>query len=118
MAAPVATSTTKTSHPPRTAPERAAAESEQAARTIEPRSAPLSGFSGTRRVPAPVNEPVKNYVPGSPERTALKARLKEMANERIEIPIIIGGEEIRTGETAQAVMPHNHRHVLADYHKA
>ena len=65
-----------------------------------------------------MNEPVKNYVPGSPERTALKARLNEMANERIEIPIIIGGEEIRTGETAQAVMPHNHRHVLADYHKA
>ena len=41
-----------------------------------------------------------------------------MANERIDIPIIIGGKEIRTGETAQAVMPHDHRHVLGDWHKA
>ena len=41
-----------------------------------------------------------------------------MAAERIEIPVIIGGKEIRTGETAQAVMPHKHGHVLADWHKA
>src|SRR6476660_7098037 len=102
----------------RTAPERVAAESEQAAQTIHPRSAPLAGFSGTRRVPPPVNEPVKSYAPGSPERAEVKARLKQMANERVEIPIIIGGQEIRTGEMAQSVMPHNHRHVLADYHKA
>jgi 1-pyrroline-5-carboxylate dehydrogenase len=102
----------------RTAPERVAAESEQAAQTIHPRSAPLAGFSGTRRVPVPVNEPVKSYAPGSPERAELKARIKQMANERVEIPIIIGGQEIRTGETAQSVMPHNHRHVLADWHKA
>jgi len=102
----------------RTAPERVAAESEQAAQTIHPRSAPLAGFSGTRRVHPPVNEPVKSYAPGSPERAEVKARLKQMANERVEIPIIIGGQEIRTGETAQSVMPHNHRHVLADYHKA
>jgi 1-pyrroline-5-carboxylate dehydrogenase len=117
MAAPVATNATKTTHAPRTAPERGAAQSEQAAQTAAP-SAPLAGFSGTRRVPAPVNEPVRNYAPGSPERASLKARLKEMAGERIEIPLIIGGEEIRTGETAQAVMPHNHHHVLADWHKA
>src|SRR3954469_16113174 len=77
------------------APTRAAAESEQAARTIEPRSAPLAGFSGTRRVPPPTNEPVKSYAPGSPERAALKTRLAEMAGERAEIPIIIGGEDIR-----------------------
>jgi 1-pyrroline-5-carboxylate dehydrogenase len=102
----------------RTAPERSAAESRQAEDTIHPKSAPLSGFNGTRRVPPPVNEPIKSYVPGSPERAALKTRLKEMANERVDIPIIIGGKEIRTGETAQAVMPHNHRHVLADWHKA
>jgi 1-pyrroline-5-carboxylate dehydrogenase len=102
----------------RTAPESLAAESEQAAQTIHPRSAPLAGFSGTRRVPPPVNEPVRSFAPGSPERAELKTRLKEMAAERIEIPIIIGGQEIRTGEIAQSVMPHNHRHVLADYHKA
>src|SRR4051812_37509141 len=100
MAAPVATSATKTSHAPRSAPERGAAQSDQAARTIAPRSAPLAGFGGPRRAPPPVNEPIKSYAPGSPERAALKTRLKEMAGERIEIPVIIGGEEIRTGETA------------------
>ncbi len=101
-----------------TAPARVAAESKQAEETVHPHSAPLAGFSGTRRVPPPVNEPVKGYAPGSPERAALKSRLKEMSNERIDIPIIIGGKEVRTGATAQAVIPHNHRHVLADWHKA
>ena len=76
------------------------------------------GFNGARRVPAPVNEPVRSYAPGSPERTSLKARLDAMAKERIEIPIIIGGEEFRSGEIAHAVMPHDHSHVLADWHKA
>jgi len=102
----------------RSAPERLAAESQQAERTVHPRSAPLAGFSGTRRVPPPTNEPIKNYAPGSPERAALKTRLAEMSNERVEIPIIIAGREIRTGKSAQSVMPHNHRHVLADWHKA
>ena len=96
----------------------AAAESEQAAETIAPRTAPLSGFNGTRRVPTPINEPVKQYAPGSPERAELKTRLKSMAAERVDIPIVIGGREIRTGETAQAVMPHAHKHVLGDWHKA
>ena len=102
----------------RTAPEHVAALSEQAERTVHPRSAPLAGFSGTRRVPPPANEPIKSYAPRSPERAELKARLKEMSNERIDIPIIIGGREIRTGTTAHAVMPHDHQHVLADWHKA
>jgi len=48
------------------------------------------GFNGTRRVPPPVNEPVKAYAPGSPERAELKARLAAMARERIEIPLVIG----------------------------
>jgi len=78
----------------------------------------LVGFNGIRRVPTPVNEPVRSYAPGSPERTSLKARLASMAGERVEIPIIIGGEEFRSGEIAQAVMPHAHGHVLADWHKA
>ena len=99
-------------------PARAAAESEQADRTIAPTTAPLAGFTGTRHVPAPVNEPIKGYAPGSPEKKALKERLKQMAKERVEVPLIIGGREIRTGETGQAVMPHDHRHVLADWHKA
>ena len=81
-------------------------------------SAPLSGFSGTRRVPPPLNEPVKSYAPGSPEKAALKTRLAEMAKERVDIPIIIGGKEIRTGDLSQSVMPHDHAHVLADWHRA
>jgi 1-pyrroline-5-carboxylate dehydrogenase len=121
MAAPVTSTKRSPKRDAKTAtraPERAAAESRQAERTIAPASAPLAGFAGTRRVPPPVNEPVKTYAPGSPEKKALKERLKQMANERVDIPLIIGGREIRTGETAQAVMPHDHRHVLADWHKA
>ena len=81
-------------------------------------SAPLAGFSGTRRVPPPVNEPVKSYGPGTPEKAALKARLANMTKERVDIPIIIGGKDIRTGDLAQSVMPHDHTHVLADWHRA
>src|SRR4051812_20586627 len=77
-----------------------------------------SNFNGNRRVPTPLNEPVKSYAPGSPERASLKDRLKSMSNERVDIPAIIGGREIRSGDLAQSVMPHNHKHVLADWHKA
>src|SRR4051812_31330966 len=77
-----------------------------------------TAFAGTRRVPPPVNAPNLEYLPGSPERAALKARLKEMAGERLDIPLIIGGREVRTGRVEQAVMPHDHRHVLADFHVA
>ncbi len=79
---------------------------------------PLAAFNGTRRVPPPVNEPVKGYAPGSPERASLKSRLATMAAERIDIPLVIGGAEVRTGETGKAVMPHAHRQVLADWHRA
>ncbi|MGQ0764245.1 MAG: L-glutamate gamma-semialdehyde dehydrogenase [Gemmatimonadota bacterium] len=79
---------------------------------------PAGGFNGIRQVPAPVNEPIRSYAPGSPERASLKARLASMASERIEIPIIIDGKEYRTGELGHSVMPHEHHHVLADYHKA
>ncbi|OFW03099.1 MAG: 1-pyrroline-5-carboxylate dehydrogenase [Acidobacteria bacterium RIFCSPLOWO2_02_FULL_68_18] len=68
-------------------------------------------------VPVPVNEPNLTYLPGSTERAELKTRLASMASERADIPLIIGGCEIRTGQVAQAVMPHDHRHVLADWHK-
>jgi 1-pyrroline-5-carboxylate dehydrogenase len=78
----------------------------------------MSAFNGNRRVPLPVNEPVKTYAPGSPERTELKARLATMSAERIEIPIVIGGKEFRSGKIAQAVMPHDHSHVMADWHMA
>ena len=85
--------------------------------TARPNS-PAPGFAGTRRVPPPVNEPIKGYAPKSPERAEVKARLKEMASERIDIPLVIGGKEVRTGDTAQSVMPHDHKHVLGDYHRA
>jgi 1-pyrroline-5-carboxylate dehydrogenase len=72
--------------------------------------------NGIFTLPAPVNEPVRDYAPGSPERASLKLRLAEMNGQRIEIPMIIGGEEVRTGTTAQSVKPHDHEHVLAEYH--
>jgi 1-pyrroline-5-carboxylate dehydrogenase len=109
---------TATTRPTSSAPGRAAAASEQAAATVHPHSAPLAGFNGTRRVPPPVNEPVRSYAPKSPERAEVKAKLKEMAGERVDIPLVIGGREVRTGDTAPSVMPHDHAHVLGDYHKA
>ncbi len=75
-------------------------------------------FNGRRQIPPPVNEPVRSYAPGSPERAELKARLNRMAAERIDIPMVIDGQDVRTGKTAGAVMPHDHRHVLGDYHLA
>lgn len=65
----------------------------------------------------PANEPVKEYRPGSPERAALEKELERQSNEVVEIPIIIGGKEIRTGDMGEVVMPHNHEHVIARYHK-
>jgi 1-pyrroline-5-carboxylate dehydrogenase len=70
------------------------------------------------RPPPPHNEPVLGYEPGSPERSEVQSRLAEMAAEPIEIPVVIAGEEIRTGETFDAVMPHDKEHVLARVHKA
>jgi 1-pyrroline-5-carboxylate dehydrogenase len=70
------------------------------------------------RIPPPLNDANKSYVPGSPERSELKARLAQMAAERIDMPLVIGGCEIRTGRTERSVMPHNHRHVLGDWHVA
>ena len=72
---------------------------------------------GIFRPPAAVNEPVKGYTPGSPERAELKARLGAMSSERLQIPIVIGGERIETGTTFEAVMPHKRDHILADVAK-
>lgn len=75
-------------------------------------------MSSIASVPRPWNETVQSYAPGSAERAALKARLAEMAGEEIEVPLIIGGREVRTGDTATMVMPHAHGHVLGRYHRA
>ena len=77
-----------------------------------------AAFQGRRLPPAPVNEPVRTYAPGSAERDELKSRLASMAKDDLEIPIIIGGKEFRTKDTRQVVMPFSHRHVLAEWHRA
>jgi 1-pyrroline-5-carboxylate dehydrogenase len=66
--------------------------------------------------PQPRNEPVKDYAPGSPEREELQKRLRELERDRIEIPLVIGGKDVKTAETFEAVMPHRKSHVLADVH--
>src|SRR5215471_7311058 len=72
----------------------------------------------TYRVPVPVNDPILSYAPGTAERKSLKNKLAAMSAAQIEIPLIIGGKEVRTGDTATQVMPHRHGHVLATWHKA
>ena len=67
--------------------------------------------------PTPANEPVKAYLAGSPERAKLDAELERQSKIVVDIPIIIGGKEIRTGDVGQVTCPHDHKHVLATYHK-
>jgi len=69
-------------------------------------------------VPYPINEPVLTYAKGNPERTAIEAELTRQANQVLDIPIIIGGKEIRTAKKAQCRMPHDHSHVLANFYMA
>jgi 1-pyrroline-5-carboxylate dehydrogenase len=75
-------------------------------------------FNGIFRIPQPVNEPCLQYAPGSPERTELSSKLQEMLNGQIEVPMIIGGEEVRNGNLADIRCPHNHQQVLGKYHQA
>jgi 1-pyrroline-5-carboxylate dehydrogenase len=70
------------------------------------------------KVPTPFNEPVYSYAPGSREKKDLKAHLEKMLNEKIEIPLIIGSKEILSGNMADCRCPHDHNHLLAQYHKA
>ncbi|MCL9808041.1 L-glutamate gamma-semialdehyde dehydrogenase [Flavobacterium luminosum] len=75
----------------------------------------LKGFFN---VPKAVNEPVKSYAPGSPEREAVAATYKQMWNSQIEVPLYIGNEEIKTGDTKKMSAPHDHQHVVGVYHQA
>jgi len=77
-----------------------------------------SSFHGRSCIATPVNEPIRSYAPGSAERASLKARLDAMAREQVDIPVIIGGREIRTGDTGLSVMPHDHGHVMGVWHRA
>jgi len=70
------------------------------------------------KVPRPQNEPVYSYATGSQEKAALKAQLKKMLSETMEIPLIIGGKEVKSGNLADCRCPHDHNHLLAQYHKA
>lgn len=74
-------------------------------------------MSSIPAVPPAINEPTLSYAPGSAERAALREALERMAGEKPDIPLIIGGKEIRTGSTGEAVMPHDHQHVLATWHR-
>jgi 1-pyrroline-5-carboxylate dehydrogenase len=75
----------------------------------------LKGFFN---VPKPVNEPVKGYAPNSPEKNAVLATYKNMWNSKIDVPLYIGSEEIRTGNTKNMTAPHDHQHVVGTYHLA
>ncbi|MBT8487558.1 MAG: L-glutamate gamma-semialdehyde dehydrogenase [Gemmatimonadetes bacterium] len=75
-------------------------------------------MTGIYSTPNPVNERVLSYAPGTPERAALKAELESQAETVVDIPLMIGGEEVRTGDTVPVVMPHDHGHVLGHFHQA
>ena len=75
-------------------------------------------ISANPRVPLPANEPALSYAPGSPERASLKTSLTQLGSERPDIPLIIGGTEVRTGNTFEVRAPHKHSHVLATVHSA
>ena len=73
---------------------------------------------GFFNVPEAINEPVKGYAPGSPEREELLATYKTMFNSNIDVPMHINGEEVRTGNTKNITPPHDHKHVVGQYHTA
>ncbi len=75
-------------------------------------------FNGIFRIPQPKNEPVLQYAPGSGERVQLKASLKEMLGRQVDVPMIIGGKEVRSGKVADICCPHDHHHILGKYHEA
>ena len=75
----------------------------------------LKGFFN---VPKAVNEPVKGYAPNSPEKAAVQAAYTKMWNSTIDVPLYIGSEEIRTGNTKNMTAPHDHKHVVGTYHLA
>lgn len=72
---------------------------------------------GVYNVPVAVNEPVKQYIPGSPEKAELEAKLKEMKSEEVEIPMWIGGKEVKSGNLVPITPPHDHQYVLGHYHQ-
>ena len=73
---------------------------------------------GFFNVPVAVNEPVKSYAPGSPEREAVKKAYKDMFNDTIDVPMYINGKDVKTGNTRTMSPPHDHKHIVGTYHLA
>lgn len=73
---------------------------------------------GIYKIPVAVNEPIKNYAPGSPERKELQAMLKELRSKELDIPMYIGGKEVRSNNTSRLAPPHDHKHTLGHFHKS
>jgi 1-pyrroline-5-carboxylate dehydrogenase len=74
-------------------------------------------MSGLSQVPTPRNEPVRTYAHGSPERTRLKAALEMMAQDVTEVPLVVWGKHVHTGDLVDVVMPHAHHHVVGRAHR-
>ncbi|MEA4950276.1 MAG: hypothetical protein VB068_11630 [Petrimonas sp.] len=72
---------------------------------------------GVYKLPEIKNEPIKSYAPGSPERQALKQKLVELSKGGLDVPMIIDGKEIRTGNLSDIRPPHDHQHLLGHYHQ-
>lgn len=73
---------------------------------------------GIYKVPVAVNEPIKNYAPGSPERKELQAMLKELRSKELDIPMYIGNKEVRSENKSRLAPPHDHKHTLGHFHKS
>ncbi|MBT4317875.1 MAG: L-glutamate gamma-semialdehyde dehydrogenase, partial [Candidatus Marinimicrobia bacterium] len=75
-------------------------------------------MKNTNNIPKPINEPILSYEPGSPEKASLKKRIQELKSNKIEVPLIIGGQEIKSENLSEMYVPHDHQHILGSYHKA
>src|SRR6201981_3761234 len=73
---------------------------------------------GIYTVPVPVNEPIKSYAAGSPERIATQAMLKHLRSKELDIPMYIGGKEVRSNNKSRLAPPHDHKHTLGHFHKS
>ena len=73
---------------------------------------------GFFNVPEPINEPVKSYAPGTPEREAVTQQYNAYYNSSVDVPLYIGKDEVRTGNTRNMTLPHDHQHVVGTYHLA
>jgi 1-pyrroline-5-carboxylate dehydrogenase len=74
-------------------------------------------MTGFFNVPLPVNEPVKSYAPGSKEREELQKMYKELKGQKLDIPMYIGGEEVRSDKTVAIAPPHDHKHIIGHFHQ-